>query len=376
MAELVTALGLMSGTSLDGIDVALLRTDGDSVVEFGPALTVPYEPALRDALRALLGRREIDPALRQTEGCFTDAHADAIAKLLEDNKLNISEIMLIAFHGQTLSHRPEEGWTWQIGDGQRLADRTGVAVVHDFRRADVANGGQGAPLVPLYHRALAAQVPERPLAILNIGGVANVTWIGPQPDDILAFDTGPGNAPLDDWMLHRAGKTRDEDGAVAASGTVDQARVAALLAQPFFARKAPKSLDRQDFVSSSADGLSTADGAATLLAMTVAAIAQARAHMPAAPQRWLVTGGGRHNRTTMQRLHQALGLPVDPVEAVGWRGDSLEAEAFAYLAVRSLKGLPLTLPSTTGCRTPTLGGVLRTPAQPAAALRVAKAAER
>ncbi len=376
MAELITALGLMSGTSLDGIDVAVIRTDGDAVVEFGPTHSVSYDQALRGELRALLGRRDADPALRETERRFTDAHCDAIDLLLSENTISTYKLKVIGFHGQTLSHRPEAGWTWQIGDGQRLANRHGVPVIHDFRRADVANGGQGAPFVPLYHRALAAQVPERPIAVLNIGGVANVTWIGEGPDDILAFDTGPGNAPIDDWMLQHMGMARDEGGALAAAGRVAQDRVAAMLKQEFFIRNSPKSLDRQDFQSSMADGLSPEDGAATLLAMTVGAIAQSRDHMPVAPKRWLVTGGGRHNRTMMRCLHEALGVRVDPVESVGWRGDALEAEAFAYLAVRSLKGLPLSLPSTTGCRTPTLGGVLWTPDQPATALRVAKAAER
>lgn len=376
MAELITALGLMSGTSLDGIDVAVVRTDGDTVVEFGPAHTVAYDPALRDELRALLGRRDADPALRQTEHRFTDAHGDAIHSLLTKNSINHYDLRIIGFHGQTLSHRPEDGWTWQIGDGQGLANRCGVPVIHDFRRADVANGGQGAPFVPLYHRALASQLPERPVAVLNIGGVANVTWIGEAPDDILAFDTGPGNAPIDDWVLHRMGMARDDGGALAAAGRVARDRVAAVLKRGFFARKPPKSLDRQDFLSSMADGLSLEDGAATLLAVTVGAIAQSRDHMPVAPQRWLVAGGGRHNGTMMHCLREALGVQVDPVEAVGWRGDALEAEAFAYLAVRSLKGLPLSLPSTTGCRTPTRGGVLWTPDQPATALRVAKAAER
>lgn len=376
MADLVAALGLMSGTSLDGIDVAVIRTDGDAQVEFGPAHTVPYDSVLRDALRALLGRRDSDARLRKVEEQFTDAHGDAIDKLLQDSVSSISQLKIIGFHGQTLSHRPEEGWTWQIGNGQRLANRHGIPVVHDFRRADVANGGQGAPFVPLYHQALAAKLPERPLAILNIGGVANVTWIGRRPDDILAFDTGPGNAPIDDWVLHRMGIARDEGGALAGAGRADRRRVEAMLGRDFFSKKPPKSLDRQDFLSSMADGLSAEDGAATLVAMTVGAVALAREHMPEIPQRWLVTGGGRHNATMMWRLREALGVPVDPVEAVGWRGDALEAEAFAYLAVRSLKGLPLSLPSTTGCRTPTTGGVLWRPDQPAAALRVAKAAER
>jgi anhydro-N-acetylmuramic acid kinase len=232
-------------------------------------------------------------------------------------------------------------------------------VVNDFRGADVAAGGQGAPLAPVYHAALAADLPK-PLAVLNLGGVGNVTWIGPE-GALLAFDTGPANAPIDDWVRRQTGASRDDDGALAGSGKIDAARVQAALAHPYLAAAPPKSLDRDDFTWKLADGLSPADGAATLTAISAAMVAAARRHLAAAPTRWLVTGGGRHNRTFMATLKSALGVPVDPVEAVGWRGDALEAEAFAFMAVRHRLGLPISFSGTTGAPRPLPGGRLHAP---------------
>jgi anhydro-N-acetylmuramic acid kinase len=346
------AIGLMSGTSLDGIDAAIVETDGRTVLATGPALTVPYEPAFRERLRAVLGGAgAVDAVARD----LTLAHAEAVGALLARHDAGAVDV--IGFHGHTVLHRPREGRTWQIGDGARLAALTGIDVVADFRSADVAAGGEGAPLAPLYHRAR-AQALARPVAILNVGGVANVTWIGAGEDDILAFDTGPGNALIDDWMRQHAGCAVDEGGALAGSGRVDAATLERFLADPYFRRPPPKSLDRDDFAGLRPEGLSPADGAATLTAMTAAAIAAAVSYFPAPAQRWLVTGGGRHNATLMAMLAARLGVPVAPVEAAGWDGDALEAQAFAYLAVRSLERLPLSLPGTTGARAPTTGGVL------------------
>jgi anhydro-N-acetylmuramic acid kinase len=343
-------IGLMSGTSLDGIDAAFVTTDGRAQVTPGPSLTLPYEPALRDRLRAVLGGQG---DVAGVERDLTEAHAAAVRALVARHAPGA--IDLIGFHGHTILHRPQEGRTWQIGDGALLARLAGVDVVADFRSADVAAGGEGAPLVPLYHQALAGSL-ARPVAVLNIGGVANVTWIG--ADDILAFDTGPGNALLDDWMLGHTGRAVDEDGRLAAQGRINQAALDRLLADPFFARRPPKSLDRDDFAAHLPEGLAVADGAATLTAMTAAAAALAAAHFPAPVTRWLVTGGGRRNPTLMAMLAARVGLPVAPVEDVGWDGDALEAQAFAYLAVRAVEGLPLSLPSTTGARAPTPGGRL------------------
>jgi len=288
------------------------------------------------------------------ERALTDAHAAAVAALMMEAGLDPAGVDLIGFHGHTLLHAPERRRTWQIGDGARLAAHTGIAVVDDFRSADVAAGGQGAPLVPLYHRALAASLP-RPLAILNVGGVANVTWLGPD-DRVLAFDTGPGNALIDDWLLRHTGRRYDQDGVLAGRGRVDGVVLGALLDHPYFTRPAPKSLDRDAFDPTPVSALAVADGAATLTAFTVAAVAAALPLLPEPPRRWLVTGGGRLNHTLMAGLAGALGVPVEPVDRLGWSGDALEAQAFGYLAVRSRLGLPLSLPGTTGAPRPICGG--------------------
>ena len=354
--SLWTAIGLMSGTSLDGIDAALVRTDGRERVETGAFCTIPYEDGLRERLRACLGGGGAKDVLAAVTEELTDAHAQAVAKLIDETGADAHAIDLIGYHGHTILHAPDHRRTWQIGDGARLAARTGIAVVNDFRSADVGAGGQGAPLVPLYHQALAASL-KRPLAVLNIGGVANVTWLGADPDQqAIAFDTGPGNALIDDWVLRGTGRRCDEDGVLAARGTVSDAALAALLDHPYFSRPAPKSLDRDAFDPSPVRALSLEDGAATLTAFTVATVAAALPLLPEAPQRWLVTGGGRLNPTLMAGLAQALGTPVESVDSVGWSGDALEAQAFAYLAVRSRLNLPLTLPTTTGVSYPISGG--------------------
>jgi anhydro-N-acetylmuramic acid kinase len=350
----------MSGTSLDGIDVAALATDGIDTVTAGPAETLPYPSGFRERLRGVLGGEAPRDNIAAVEAELTRLHADAVARFRERYPHVV--IDLIGFHGHTILHRPEERRTWQIGDGALLARLTKLDVVGDFRSADVASGGQGAPLAPLYHAALAAGLPK-PVAVLNLGGVGNLTWIGPGigdgPDEILAFDTGPGNALIDDWVRRHTGQSADFDGALALAGRTSEAHVAHFLAHPYFARLPPKSLDRDDFRDAVPEGLSTADGAATLTAMTAAAVAAATRHFPAPPREWLVCGGGRRNPAIMAALAQRLGgVPVRPVEAVGWDGDALEAQAFAWLAVRSLRGLPLSLPATTGALHPIRGGRL------------------
>jgi anhydro-N-acetylmuramic acid kinase len=349
------ALGLMSGTSLDGIDVAWLETDGLEHIAPGPALTVPYPAAFRERLRAVLGG--VGPAAA-VEAELTRLHAEAVAAFRTRHP--DMSFSLVGFHGHTILHRPAERRTWQIGDGARLANLVDCDVVADFRGADVAAGGEGAPLAPLFHRALAAGL-AKPLAVLNIGGVANVTWIGAADDDILAFDTGPGNALLDDWVRRHTGAAADLDGALARAGQASEEHVARFLQSPFFARRPPKSLDRDDFRDAAALDLGIADGAATLTEMTAAAVAAARRHFPIPEREWLVCGGGRHNPALMAALARRVEAPVRPVEAAGWQGDALEAQAFAYLAVRSMRGLPLSLPSTTGVPRPTRGGQLFRP---------------
>jgi anhydro-N-acetylmuramic acid kinase len=348
----------MSGTSLDGIDLAVVETDGRDKVVPGPAMTIAYPADFRERLRSVLGA--VGP-VANIEDELTQLHAEAVENLLRKHpELTID---VVGFHGHTILHRPAERRTRQIGNGALLASRLGVDVVGDFRSADVAAGGEGAPLAPLFHAALASELPK-PLAILNIGGVGNVTWIG-DGADILAFDTGPGNALIDDWVYRHTGATADIDGALARAGHASAAHVEWFLDAPFFKRAPPKSLDRDDFADAAPAGLSLGDGAATLTEMTAAAVAASARHFPEPARDWLVTGGGRHNPALMDALRRRLGVRVRPVEALGWNGDALEAQAFAYLAVRSLGGLPLSLPSTTGVPEPTCGGKLFAAPSPA-----------
>jgi anhydro-N-acetylmuramic acid kinase len=354
MPKKYRAIGLMSGTSMDGMDVAAIETDGERVSWTGPSLTVPYAPALRARLdRAVRAPAREDVAALERD--LTDAHAAAVEAFLPALPAERRRIDLVGFHGHTLFHRPAEHRTCQLGDGGRLAARLGIDVVYDFRSADVAAGGQGAPLAPVYHQALAAALPK-PLAMLNLGGVGNVTWLGEA--EPIAFDTGPGNGLIDDWVRAHAGRPYDPGGRIAAAGRIDEARLAGMLAHPYFDLPPPKSLDRLDFTLAPIEGLGLEDGAATLAAFTARAVALARAHLPAAPGRWLVTGGGRRNRTLMRMLKDALAVPVEPIEAIGADGDALEAQAFAFLAVRSLCVLPISFPTTTGVPEPMCGGRL------------------
>jgi anhydro-N-acetylmuramic acid kinase len=353
--EKLRAIGLMSGTSLDGVDAAWIETDGERVFATGPALTLPYDDLLRSDLRRLL---DLAPSIGAEDGFVLDVTARLTRRHVEAVAALGRGADIIGFHGQTILHAPAARRTWQIGDAAALAAATGTRVAYDFRSADVAAGGEGAPLVPVYHAALAAGL-ERPLAVLNLGGVGNVTWIG-RDGALLAFDTGPGNGPLDDWVAGRTNLALDKDGQVSAQGRVDGAVLARLLAHPYFSRLPPKSLDRLDFAralaASGIGALSVADGAATLVAFTAASAAIAR--LPEAPARWLVTGGGRLNPTIMAALRARLHVPVDPVEAVGWDGDALEAQCFGLLAVRVLRGLPISFPGTTGAPRPLPGGRL------------------
>jgi anhydro-N-acetylmuramic acid kinase len=364
MGKLKRALGLMSGTSMDGIDVALLETDGDRALRHGPAASTPYPPEIKAKLRAglkealkLNDRADRPAALRELERELTELNAEAVVHFLQRNGIDGASIDLIGYHGQTVLHDSARAMTVQLGDGVLLAARTGIDVVFDLRAADVAAGGQGAPLVPVYHRALAAELEELPVAFLNIGGVANVTWIG-AGGRLIAFDTGPGNALIDDWMQKRTGAAHDADGAMAARGRVDADALTALLTNGYFGKPPPKSLDRDAFSPAPVEPLSTEDGAATLTAFTAASIAKAREHMPREPRTWIVCGGGRKNKTLMSLLAGHVANAVVPVEAIGLNGDVIEAEAWAYMAVRSTLGLPLTFPETTGVPAPLTGGVL------------------
>lgn len=355
----VWALGLMSGTSLDGIDAALVQTDGIEIGARGPWATEKFTDEDRHLIREAVYQRGDLPSI---ENLITIRHAELVKKLLKENNISAKDIEVIGFHGQTISHRPSEGITWQMGNGSLLAEMTGIDVIGDFRRRDVAAGGQGAPLVPLYHAALSKSV-ELPVVILNLGGIANVTWVGRSEAggnellglDILAFDTGPGNVLLNEWMLKHTGSAIDENGNAARAGKVDDVALAALMKNPFFDLHPPKSLDRHYFTLDAISHLSTQDGAATLTAFTAQAVKAGVHYFPVPVKRWYVSGGGRHNSAMMETLKRIVG-EVYPVETLGWEGDALEAQAFGFLAVRSLYGLPITLPTTTGVLRATTGG--------------------
>ncbi len=359
---LKTAIGVISGTSMDGIDIALIETDGRAAVRAGPGTMAAYPLILRKELQEFLkdpARAEHDP-LKALEEAVTDAFTSAIDSFMKSNGIVPSQVNLIGNHGQTVYHNPKGRFTRQLSLGARMAKALGIPVVDRFRQADVKAGGHGAPLVPLYHAALAAELPQ-PLMVLNLGGVGNVTYL--DGETIIAFDTGPASALIDDLMLKRFGVPYDDGGRIALEGRVNTGALASLMENPFFAAKPPKSLDRNAFHQRAAiiDALEGHDAAATLTAFTIAATVDALRHVPKRPKRWLVTGGGRNNRGIMQGLSDKLGVPVDPVESVGWNGDLLEAQCFGYLAVRSTLGLPLSLPTTTGVSEPMTGGKLWMP---------------
>ncbi|MFV0367016.1 MAG: anhydro-N-acetylmuramic acid kinase [Hyphomicrobiaceae bacterium] len=367
MGKLKRAIGLMSGTSMDGIDVALIETDGDGELRRGPSFTFPYSDAFRRRLaqaavsaKGLQDRTARPGVLRIAEQYLTDLHAEAVSQFLEDIQLSHDKIDVIGFHGHTVHHAPQTRLTVQLGDGARLARLTSIPVVYDMRAADVSAGGEGAPLAPVYHKALALKLGKRPAAFVNIGGVANVTYVGVE-GDLVAFDTGPGNALLDDWMALHSGAAYDADGETALNGTVDEALLHEALMAPYFAAPPPKSLDRGAFSLKPFSALSLAEGAATLAALTVEGIVRGREHFPAEPEIWVVSGGGRKNRAIMTRLAERVENAVVPIEALGLNGDSVEAEAWAYLAVRALEGLPLSYPNTTGVNMPISGGVVAHP---------------
>ncbi len=371
--EVKCAIGLMSGTSMDGVDAALVYTDGVRVERLGPSLTLPYTPEMRDALKeaihiASAAAVPVDtPAeIKLIEQELTDRHSEAVFELLSVTGQSPDTVDLIGFHGQTISHRPDRGWTWQIGDGGRLAGQTGIKVINDFRAADMVEGGEGAPLVPIYHAAMFARAQRhKTVAVLNLGGVANVTWLSFDDDmaniQMIAFDTGPGNAVLDDWAQLHTNQSYDEGGNLSGRGISHQEVVMGMMATSYFDEAPPKSLDRDDFNIQAVRGLSAEDGAATLADFIVESVVAAQGHFPTPPEAWYVCGGGRHNATLMRRLRRRMPVLVDPVEVIGMRGDALEAEAFAFLAVRSERGLPLSFPETTGCEKPMSGGVAHLP---------------
>ncbi|MEM7722235.1 MAG: anhydro-N-acetylmuramic acid kinase [Pseudomonadota bacterium] len=348
--------GTMSGTSLDGVDMAVIATDGVSVTGFGETRYRAYSEVERDVLRAALGRWPGEPGVAEAAEVVEAAHLDVLQGL---------DVDAVAVHGQTLAHEPGGRGTHQVGDGARLSSALGLPVVWDFRTADVELGGQGAPLASFYHWAAARFVgAEAPVAVLNLGGVGNVTWVDPQaetpdaPGALLAFDTGFANAPMDDVMAARGLGGFDRDGALARNGSVDPLVVQAVMEDPYFYKMPPKSLDRNDFagVAEVVADMTDADALASLSACVVASVARGMEHMPSAPEALWVTGGGRRNGWLMESLAQAVRLPVCPVEEMGLDGDFLEAQAFGYLAVRVMGGRTTSAPGTTGVAAAVGGG--------------------
>jgi len=368
MSDKMRAIGLMSGTSMDGVDVALIETDGEAYVAPGFSGFLAYDDQdrvlLRSAMKAAvdLDDRAARPGLvAEAESMISRRHIEAVENFLRERNIARESIDIIGFHGQTLLHRPEKKLTLQIGDGAALAKALGVAVAYDFRACDVAAGGQGAPLVPAYHRALAqAAGLEANIVVVNIGGVSNLTLLSKDSDPI-ACDCGPGNALLDDLMLARTGVAMDRDGACAMAGRVDAVILSRLLQNPYFAKPIPKSLDRNDFSGDAVAALKTEDAAATLTAFTAEAIRLSLAALPSRPELAVICGGGAANPAMMHALQTRLPCPVVTAREKGWSAESMEAEAFAFLAVRTQKNLPITFPTTTGVATPLCGGVIVRP---------------
>lgn len=365
--------GLMTGTVLDGeIDIAFLRTDGQSITGFGPAGLMPYAPDLRDLLVDCLDEARhwnfVGPepdSFAEAEKKLTLAQSDALAGFAQEHDIALGDIAAIGFHGQTVLHRPpadgQIGRTRQLGDGQLMAERTGVPVVFDLRSGDIQAGGQGAPLCPCYHAALLETLYDNDdVAVLNLGGVGNITWKG-SDGRLVAFDTGPANAPVNDWVKYHGLGEMDRDGALAASGTVDENRLTSLMQHPHFAAPFPKSLDRFDFKADLATGLSPADGAALLTHLAAASVARALRLLPVTVKRLVVCGGGRHNPTLMGAIETRSGITAEKAESCGWRGDAIEAECFAYLAARHMAGLNVSYPETTGVPTAMPAGRLARP---------------
>jgi len=353
--KIFTAIGLMSGTSLDGVDIALLTSDGFSIISTGPFGSVPYQAQFKQRLFNQLGKTSVPKALEEE---LTVIHANVIFNFLKANNISKSDIDVIGFHGQTIYHNPKEKLTFQIGDGYLLARLLDRIVVNNFRVADVENGGQGAPLVPIYHQTIAKDI-KKPVAIINIGGVSNVTYIDDQ--ELIAFDTGPGNAPLDDIVFQRLGLSFDNGGKIAQSGIINRSILKQFLAHSFFESPPPKTLDRNNFDYGDLVECKVEDALATVVEFIAQSISKSREYFPQSVDKWYVSGGGSHNTVLIRAISEALNSDVLPVNILGWNADALEAQAFAFLAVRSILDLPISFPNTTGVSEAITGGVVNNP---------------
>jgi len=367
-------LGFMTGTSLDAVDMAVLDTDGETITAFGPAGERKLDPETRALVEAAIvaGRTWAwgappPAAFGLAARAVAQAHLAAARGFLADQGLTAADLDLVGVHGQTVLHEPPtptraEGRTVQLIDAALVARGLGLPVAYDFRTADVAAGGQGAPLAPVYHAALVRHAGfDGPVAVLNLGGVGNVTLVDPT-SELEAYDTGPANGMIDLWVQSRTAARQDEDGRLARAGRVDDGVLLDYLAHNYFAARGPRSLDRFDFSLDPVAHLSLEDGAATLTAFAAEAVALGVAGLGVRPRRVIVCGGGRHNPALMDAIRTRMDIPVDPAESVGWRGDSIEAEAFAYLAARTANALPISFPHTTGVPTPLAGGRIVRPA--------------
>lgn len=366
------AVGLMTGTVLDGyIDVALLKSDGERIEEFGHYSLEPYTEGTVDLLKETLQValewqfNGPEPAIfASTEQRITEEQSEAVSTVLGRDGLKPEDISVIGFHGQSVLHRAasngSSGRTRQLGSGQQMAEHLGIPVAWDFRSADVAAGGQGAPLAPIYHKALLdLALSENKIsdntAILNLGGVANISWFGDN-NQIVAFDTGPANAPINDWVARHTSLRMDDEGRYAAAGQLHETRLNELLEHPYLSAAYPKSLDRFDFSASMAEGLNLEDGARLLTAFSACAVGKALDMLPSRPNLLVLCGGGRHNPSLVDAIEKLAHVNVVDADDIGWRGDAIEAECFAFLAERVLRGLPLSFPSTTGVCSPCVGG--------------------
>jgi anhydro-N-acetylmuramic acid kinase len=363
-------IGLMTGTVLDGnVDVAFLRTDGKIIEEFGYYNLMPYDEKVKDLIIKAIDEAQIwnfngpEPEIfSKTEAALTNSQTVAVQRCIKLSGIDENEIEAVGFHGQTVLHRApnksSKGKTRQLGDGQTMANKLGIPVVYDFRTNDMKEGGQGAPLCPIYHAALLKKIGETSnTAILNLGGLGNLSFSS-EECGLIAFDTGPANAPLNDWIkLSNIGEM-DVNGEIAAKGKVNESKLSEVLADPYFEISFPKSLDRFSFSHRIAEGMSIEDGAATLTALAAAAVAKGVDLLPVRPKQLIVSGGGRKNLTMMQEISIRANIKVEAADKYNWRGDAIEAECFAFLAARTLANLPISYPKTTGVAEPMVGGII------------------